>query len=61
MSGHHRTLAAGPGGDDGRASFPAAFPLSTIALSAGDRLGAALVLIGFLWLCVAWALDWFAA
>jgi hypothetical protein len=60
MSGHHQTLAAKPGGDDGRAPF-SAFPFSTIALSAGDRLGAALVLIGFLWLCVAWALDWFVA
>jgi hypothetical protein len=60
MPGHHQTLAARPDSDDGRAPF-STFPSSTIALSAGDRLGGALVLIGFLWLCVAWALDWFVA
>ena len=35
-------------------------PFSSIALSATDRLTAAAVVVAFLWLCVAWALDWLA-
>lgn len=37
---------------------PHATPFSAIALSAADRMGAALIGAALLWLGVAWALDW---